>query len=237
MEESKKQGKAQALFNQGLAYYSQKEFKTAISIFKQIDDKSSLAPLKYYYLGLCHVQLQNLEEAAKWYKKVRLIESDMLGVCNEDFIYSLYINMASVLQILKEYTDAERLYQQSLNIKDYDPRVHQNLGNIYLDQGKHEKAREMFEHVLKIAPDFDEARYCLGIVNQTEEKWDAAIEEYSQFLEKKPGSVNALNRLTVCKLQVDELEEAESYNERAMKKKPNNKKALELRNLILKKRS
>ena len=151
-------------FERGLSLYSKGKFEEAKAEFLKIEDTGRKKPLADYYLGLCYVQLRDSKTAIKYYKKVRSIDLEGLGlVDSESFVYNLFINMGSAFLSEKEYEDAARSFEEALRMRNWDSRVKMNLANAYLYLHEHRKARELFESLVSNDSEVPEIYYCLGV--------------------------------------------------------------------------
>lgn len=68
--------------------------------------------------------------------------------------------------------------------------------NIYKQQGKHEKAKNLFQAILKSNENNVAAKYGLAKYNEAEGNPKAALEKYVEIVKSYPGHVDALSRIT-----------------------------------------
>ncbi len=197
-------------FQTGLALYSKAKFKEAKEEFLKIGTNDKRYHLANYYLGLCHVQIGDIKQAIQYYKKVRGIDAENLGlVDSESFIYNLYINMGSALLSEKEYEDAARCFEEALRIRSYDSRVKLNLGNAYLYQQQHEKARKIFEALKNEAVEIPELYYCLGVSYLQTGEYQKAKDALEIAVEKQNRARIVVLRLYESVRELGRTEEAE----------------------------
>ena len=140
-------------FEKGLSLYSKGKYKEALKYFESLTDPS-FEIMKYYHIGLVKIQLGQLEEGLKEYRKIHEVNRINQGVEYDKFMYSLYINMGSTLQVLAKkkgkelYNEAISCYNYALQIEDHDARVWNNLGNAYLEIEKNLDAIRSFKKLL-----------------------------------------------------------------------------------------
>jgi tetratricopeptide (TPR) repeat protein len=197
-------------FQTGLLLYSKGQFKEAQEEFLKLDSSDKRIPLANYYLGLCNVQLGNMKEAIKYYKKVGVIDTEHIGLADsESFVYTLYINMGSALLAEKEYQDAAHCFEEALRIRNYDSRVKMNLGNAYLYQKQHEKARKIFEELKKNEMEIPELHYCLGVSYLQTAEYQKAKESLEVAVKKQNRARIVVLRLYEAVKELGLTEEAE----------------------------
>lgn len=206
------------MFESALAAYSKGDFLDAQKLFMKIPDSSSVAPLAYYYIGLTFVQLGDLKNGVKWYKKVQKIDAEVLGVDSERFVYTLYINMASAMQATGEFSDAARIYEEALNIKGDDHRVKMNLGNSYLSLNDYTNAEKIFGEIKQSNPEVKEVYYCLGLTHLYNQNYADATEMFEIAKEKQNNSRVVLLRLYQSLLALGKIDEAESLKPELVEK-------------------
>ncbi|HYE02316.1 MAG TPA: tetratricopeptide repeat protein [Phycisphaerales bacterium] len=102
---------------------------------------------------------------------------------------------------------AERLLLAALDADRFHGPAHNNLGVIYLAQGKLYEAAGEFEWARKLMPGHPDPRLNLGLVLERAGRVDQAIDSYQAALEVYPGhlpSVQALARAQVRHGLLDE---------------------------------
>lgn len=69
------------------------------------------------------------------------------------------------------------------------------LGRLYFNQGKIDKAMREFKEAIRLNPNFANARYSLGICYQQKGEKEKAIQEFKKVLELNPGNEEVRKRL------------------------------------------
>jgi tetratricopeptide (TPR) repeat protein len=112
---------------------------------KSIDKKKNFAQ-GYYYLSLMQDQMGDLDKA---------IESAKNAVSVNMADKNIVFNLATLLQKkggIDNFTAAEYLYQQILQVSPNDVNTHLNLGLLYEEQDKKDQAIEQYQKTLDTLP-------------------------------------------------------------------------------------
>ena len=86
------------------------------------------------------------------------------------------------------------LWEDSVKHAPGKARVWFNLGGAYL-QSDPEKARSAFTRALQLDPDFVEALYDIGVIEQGRRNWGAAFANYERAVQKRPDYWPAWNNM------------------------------------------
>lgn len=96
--------------------------------------------------------------------------------------------------------DAERLLREALAADLYHGPAHNNLGAIFLEQGRLYEAAHEFEWARKLMPGHPDPRMNLALALERAGQVEAAIDAYHSALSVYPGHLPTLQAL--CRLQV-----------------------------------
>jgi len=212
-------------FEKGLSLYSKGKYKEALEYFESLTD-SSFEIMKYYHIGLVKIQLGQLEEGLKEYQKIHEVNRINQGVEYDRFMFSLYINMGSTLQVLakkkgrKLYNEAISCYTYALQIEDNDARVWNNLGNAYLEIEKNLDAIKSFNKAIELDDEYPEAHYSISLVYESLSQYEKAIEHLETALKWKSQNKIILNRLAGLCFGTGDLIKAKNYVELVLKNNP-----------------
>jgi len=102
---------------------------------------------------------------------------------------------------------AEKLLREALTADLYFGPAHNNLGAVYLGQGRLYEAAGEFEWACKLMPGHPDPRLNLALVLEKAGRMDEALETYATALEAYPGhipTVQAIARLQVRSGRTDE---------------------------------
>lgn len=87
---------------------------------------------------------------------------------------------------------AEELLREALSADLFHGPAHNNLGVVFLEQGKLYEAAHEFEWARKLLPGHPDPRVNLGIVMETAGRTDEALAAYEAALEVYPGYLPAI---------------------------------------------
>jgi tetratricopeptide (TPR) repeat protein len=118
------------------------------------------------------------------------------------------------------YTDLETLWRTTLarNPKSYMAR--NNLGTVYLNQGRLEKAMACFQEAQEIQPHDANACLNLGAALFQGGQADGAIRQYQKALEIQPDLAEAHKNLGDVFLQLGRVDEALAHSRKAVEIRP-----------------
>ena len=212
-------------FEKGLSLYSQGKYKEALKYFESLTDPS-FEMMKHYHIGVVKIQMGQLEEGLKEYRKIHEVNRINQGVEYDKFMFSLYINMGSTLQVLAKkkgrelYTEAISCYNYALQIEDNDARVWNNLGNAYLEIEKYLDAIKSFHKAIELDDEYPEAHYSISLVYESMGNFEKAIEHLETALKWKSHNKIILNRLAGLCFGTGDLIKAKNYVELVLNKNP-----------------
>ncbi len=110
--------------------------------------------------------------------------------------------------------EAARVYDLCARADRKEPLAPYNLGNIRLEQGRHDEAALAYQQALARDPRFVEARYNLAQALDASGKTDLAAIELDRVLEADPDHLDALFNLAQLRMQAGELGAAKALYER-----------------------
>ncbi|QEE16243.2 tetratricopeptide repeat protein [Promethearchaeum syntrophicum] len=203
-------------FEKGLALYSKGKFEEALIHFESLTDPS-FEIMKHYHIGLVKIQMGLLEDGLKEYRKIHEVNRVNQGVEYDKFMFSLYINMGSTLQVLAKkkgkelYNEAISCYNYALQIEDDDARVWNNLGNAYLEIEKYLDAIKSFRKAIELDDEYPEAHYSISLVYESMGNFEKAIEHLETALKWKSQNKIILNRLAGLCFGTGDFSKAKRY--------------------------
>jgi Flp pilus assembly protein TadD len=118
------------------------------------------------------------------------------------------------------YQDSETLWGDTLAKNPQCWMAHNNLGTVFLREGKVSDAIAHFDQALEIKPDDAEAHTNLGIALYQTGKREEAMEHFQQALRINPNKAEAHGNLGIALAQTGKIEEAIAHYERALRIKP-----------------
>lgn len=116
-----------------------------------------------------------------------------------------HFNVALLYKKQKRYAEALAAYEEAIRFDiDRPEEVYSNMGILYSDLQQEDRAREMYDRALQIAPDYLPAMYNrAGHFEEIDEK-QLAIEQYERILSIDPTHWDSLARLVYPRRITDE---------------------------------
>lgn len=121
-----------------------------------------------------------------------------------------------------DWRDGLTLCRSTLKYSPDNERVHNNLGNIYLREGRYGKAEDEYKEALKLDPYLSEAHHNLGIIYSGRREYERAIEKYKEALKLNPGLLETHYNLAIVYHKQGEKETALSQLKEALRLFPGN---------------
>ncbi len=97
-----------------------------------------------------------------------------------------------------------------------NPRLFNNLGNVYFKQGRLEEARDQYRRALELNPGYAIATANLAVLSLKRGRTDEALETFHQNLATYPDYPEGHNGLGVCELQQGRTEAAMAHFRKAI---------------------
>lgn len=94
--------------------------------------------------------------------------------------------------IATEPAKAEALLREALTADIFHGPAHNNLGVLFLGQGKRYEAAQEFEWAKKLLPGHPDPRVNLALCFEEAGRFDEALEQYASAIEAYPGYVPAM---------------------------------------------
>ena len=134
---------------------------------------------------------------------------------NKNFTLALQNHKKNNFQI------AEKLYNEILKSSPFHEGAQSNLGILYNQLGKPQKAINCFEKAIQINPNSANAYYSLGVIFTQLGESQKAINYYEKAIQINPNFANAYYSLGVIFAQLEESQKAISCYEKAIQINPN----------------
>ncbi len=136
-----------------------------------------------------------------------------------------HFNRGVELQQKGDLDGARQAYEEALRLAPRRVEALANLGLVYLNLGRNEKAIETLGKALALKPELTSVRMFLGLARFRAEQFEAAHQELVKVLEAQPGHPQALHLLGLCRLKLDRIEDGALALEAALQANPNNVEA------------
>jgi protein O-GlcNAc transferase len=138
--------------------------------------------------GMIRFKKSDYNSAIRYLKEALQIQPENADAC-------FVLGNAYVSQGSNFLDEARDCYQKTLRLVPDHAASHNNLGNIYHEEGKIDEAIDCFQKALQIDPDRDDTLYNLGNALQTKGLLDEAIKCYEKSLSLNPDSSEVFNNL------------------------------------------
>ena len=135
---------------------------------------------------------------ARYAQYTRLMPADAAG----------WQNLAVVAQQARDFAQAAKAVQKSLDLRPDDPQCLLLAGNIRQDLGDLEGAAKHLEKAVRVAPAFAQAWNNLGIIERERGRTEAADTAFRAAVKAKPDYVRAWNNLGSTLLHMERAAEA-----------------------------
>jgi len=125
------------------------------------------------------LSLLSLGRSASWVDELSLWRDAALKAPQ---MVKPHLRLADALVSADRRADAEQEYLRALALRPEHPGARNNLGLLYLKQGRPSQAREEFAALLRASPDNIPARLNLGTALLAMGQWQEAVGQYQQAL-------------------------------------------------------
>jgi len=200
-------------FKLGIIYLENKEPRKAIEKFDYILSTKSTNEAALYYKILGLIELEEYSDAQN-------ILNSLSG--STDYFDRAIIQSAFILEKKDQYIEAKELMEKAY--ADYPGNVNivNYLGAIYRKKDNFDTAIELYEGFLSKNPNNEAILYSLAVTNFSAGNDDESIKIMKEILVLNPENADALNYIgyTYADKGIN-LEEAESYIQKAMNLAPN----------------
>lgn len=109
----------------------------------------------------------------------------------------------------KEFDEAITSYTRSIADDDTEPASFSNRALAYLRQKKYTQCIEDSNSCLKLDSKFIKANHRRGKAYQALKKWDLAIRDYQEILERNPDDADINKSMQECRYKLRQAEDAE----------------------------
>ena len=114
------------------------------------------------------------------------------------------------------WRESETLWRHTIELTENNDLAQKALADTLKAKGRAEKAKILYETVLRRNPNYAEAHHSLGMVLARGGQWDEAIRHYQRALAIKPGLAEAHNSLGSALAAKGQWAEAASHYQKAL---------------------
>jgi tetratricopeptide (TPR) repeat protein len=120
----------------------------------------------------------------------------------------------------KQFEDAIRHYQQSLQFEPADASTHYNLGLVFGAAGKNDEAIREYQQALNLDPEYVEASNNLGVALAASGKLQEAVPHFTEALRLRPDYAEAHNNFAWVLSRLGRRDEAVVHLHAALRLNP-----------------
>jgi len=165
-----------AYFKRGFIFKSMGDTAAAVRAFRKASEQDPSYFEAYMQLGLLHNRSRP-QLALQYYNNALDIRPG-----SKEALYA----KARLLQDLKRYEEAKKIYREMVRIDAQDEQIFYNLGYLYYEQDSLEKAERNFNIAIGLNPAFDFAYYARGVVRESRGNPAGAVSDYQNALRINP---------------------------------------------------
>ena len=129
-------------------------------------------------------------------------------------------NLAQARERKGDLKGAEEAYVRAINLKSYQAASFINLGHIYIEWGRLDKALELYRIALSIDPGIAEAHEGIGIIYKNQNKNEEALQEFLQAINLKPALQTSYANIALIYCRLNKNTEALEYFGKAIELNP-----------------
>ncbi len=153
----------------GYAYFKQKKFQEAISVYQELIKVNPDFIMAYVGLGYAYDQIEDFDNAAKAFQDaVSLKDSVADGHAGLGYIY---FRKGKIKESIAEF-------KKAITINPNYSFAHGNLGYVYFETGKKEEAFKEFQTAIQINPDNFYARNGIGYYYYDKGEYEKALDQF-----------------------------------------------------------
>jgi tetratricopeptide (TPR) repeat protein len=168
----------------GIDLYIQKDYKCAIREFQRsigLSPNSSYSTEATTYMANAHLQLGDVENAVKTYKRAISLDST-----NDEF----HIKLGNLFYAQERYQEAQNEYEKAVGLNP-TAKSHYSLGQAYLETDRYVDAETQFRKVHRLDPESPNGRYGIGLAYSKQERYEDAIRMFKDAIGRKKDFYDA----------------------------------------------
>ncbi|KPA12409.1 tetratricopeptide repeat family protein [Candidatus Magnetomorum sp. HK-1] len=186
---------------------------TLVHIFCKVKNKAK-EPMGFYISDVCTDQAKNHRYAKATYYYEFILKH--IPKKNLKLIHSVMINYGNTLQLVGRNNEAIDIFNKVLGKEPENQSALLNSSISFFENGEFDKALSILN---KLSPDNASGIYMAGQNYMASEKFDIAIEFYTEYLKMRPEDVPGMNNLARCLCVLDKFHEAIPYFSKIIKLK------------------
>jgi tetratricopeptide (TPR) repeat protein len=150
--------------SRGDIFMARKMYREAIDVFREDKSKN---PVILNKIGIAYHQMQQLDNARKYYQQAIRLKPDYAEAIN---------NLGTVYYAAKSFGKSIRYYKKAIKYAPNSASIYSNLGTAYFARKKYKEAMETYQIALKLDPNVFENRGSYGVLLE-----ERSVEERAKF--------------------------------------------------------
>lgn len=134
---------------------------------------------------------------------------------------------------LRHWRDSAAVYEHAIQVTDRNTLAHNNLGTVYLKDGRIGAAVTQFLQAIRIRPDYVSAHYNLALTRLFLGEIDEATRHFEAVVRIDPNHADAHYNLGVILAQLGQLKKSETHISEALRIRPQDADAHHVMGLLL----
>lgn len=197
-------GEAEAHKKLGIAYIHERNDPAAIGELRQAVKKNKWDKEAWQLLGLAYFSYGRHDDAEAALLKALKIDPEFAQA---------QVNLGSLYLELERFDDAVAILEKAADNPEYrEPaRARHNLAYAWFSQGEHDKARTLYQSVLRKFPNFCPGLHGLGMIDEAEGRLNDALGRYRAALDCDPRDLKVHLSLGQVEMRLDLVSDACSH--------------------------
>lgn len=185
-------------------YFAEEKYRELIVFLEENIENCPQHNYLYWYLGLAWFLLEAEAKATDIWLTVILEQSE------EETSQFLQLLITTANQHLQQrkFKQAEKLYEQILELDDTQAEIYFNYGNAIAQGGDIDRAIELWQNAIILQDNYQPALHNLASAWQKLGDYNLAINSYENLLQIEPNDYNILYNLGLCYAQNNQLDNA-----------------------------
>jgi len=219
------------LYNIGLSFENQNNYRTAISYFLDAHKLDPTNAAILYDLAYCYEQTEQYERSIYYYDKSldedpyvehawfnlgavyckvenyeKAIEAYDFAIAINESYSSAYFYKANLLSNLERYNEALPEYLEFLKLEENHVMAHCYVGECYEKLGRYKESLFFFQKALAIDPKSSDAWFGAGVVQMHLESYDESLNNINKALELNEDNTEYLYALGLVYMRKNDQE-------------------------------
>jgi tetratricopeptide (TPR) repeat protein len=198
----------------GLTFFQNRTWRDDFALFNHALKFAPNKPFLYNSLATAHSELNQFDEAEKYYRKAIEINPNA---------HTSYSGLGFVCTKLQRYEEAVQAFQKAVQLSPPMATTHFNLGSAYINLKRYDEAEKALHKAIEVNPDYAPAQYNLGWIYETRGQTALSEKYYLRTLELQPDNVLLRVNLALSMSKQGRKAEAIEQLRVALSYDPNNK--------------